>query len=168
MFGKTASCGAFVGIVTLVLTVMLPWSVWGAPGPQTLMVEKLAAIESCPIMSDSELNSMRGRYDGYFFGLDINVNLCGGPLFSLGVDPRSTGYTNGDLNVSDKGISYNKGPVNYQAGVGMSNVFQTVQVNGTGIPLTGLVNLNITVPQSLQTLGRTGGLSLPKPAGPFN
>jgi hypothetical protein len=166
MFGKTASCGAFIGIVTLVLTVMLPWVAWGGPSPQALKVEKPSVIEGCPIMSDRELDSMRGRYDGYFFGLDINVNLAGGTLFSLGVDPKSTGYKDGDLNVSDKGISYNKGPVNYQAGIGNSSVYQTAMVHGTGVDLTGLVNLNITIPQSMQTIGRQGAPILCMPGGP--
>lgn len=175
MFGKTASCGAFVGIVTLALMVMLPWAAWGS-GSQALRVEKPSVLESYPIMTDSELNNMRGRYDGYFFGLDLNVNLCGGTLFSVTPDPRSTGLINNDFKPVTKNgqtVGYKYGeinsgnPVNYQAGIGTSNVYQTVQVNGTGIPVTGLVNLNITVPKSLPTFGRTVPLSV-KGGGPFN
>ncbi len=171
MFGKTASCGAFVGIVTLALMVMLPWAAWGGSGPQALRVEKPSVVEGYPIMTDSELNSMCGRYDGYFFGLDLNVNLCGGPLFSVTADPRSTGLKNGDFspikNQYNQTVGYkygdtnnNNNPVNYQAGIGTSSVYQTVQVNGTGIPVTGLVNLNIEVPKSLTTFGRTVPLSV--------
>jgi hypothetical protein len=174
MCGKTAYCGAFVGIVTLVLTVMLPWAAWGGPGPQALRVEKPSVLEGCPVMSDRELDSVRGRWDGYFFGLDINVNLAGGTLFNVCADPKSTGYTKdgtGDLKFNKtgglvSGVKYNKGPVNYQAGIGNSSVYQTAMVHGTGVDLTGMVNLNITIPQSMQTLGRQGGPILCVPGGP--
>ena len=171
MVGKTSFGGAFVGIATIALMVMLPGAAWGGSGPPALRVEKPSVIEGCPIVTDSELNNLCGRYDAYFFGLDLNVNLCGGTPFSLTVDPRSTGYGTGALKQTPTGIQYGEinsnNPVNYQAGLGTSSVYQTVQVNGTGIPLTGLVNLNITVPKSLATFGRTLPPSV-KGGAPFN
>jgi hypothetical protein len=167
MCGKTFSCGAFVGIVTLVLTVMIPWAAWGAPGPQALRVEKAPAIAGCPVMSDSELNAICGRYNGYFFGLDINVNLCKGAV-PVTLTPDSVHNTPGTTFDPAKGLNFNDGNVAYQSGFSKTNVYQTVQVNGTGIPVTGLVNLNITVPQSLQTIGRPSGLSIPGHVGPWN
>jgi hypothetical protein len=165
MIGKAASCRAIVGIVTLALMVMLPYAAWGGSGPQTLKVEKPSVMENIPTMTDSELSNMRGRYDGAFFGVIIDVPWGGFPtLTPIGsVDPvtkngYTVGYKVGDINV-------NTNAVNWEGGFGLGNIHNILQINGNGQNVTGFVELNLHVPQQIIEHGRIMPLSIPRIGG---
>lgn len=157
MVCKKSYCPGLGVVLTIVLALISPFSAW-AGGAQPFMVKKPPVLEVCAVMSDSELSNLRGRYDAYYFGLDIIVNLTGsGSPVTLtphpGIPPETI--------VSPTGISFKDTNVAYQAGIGQSSVFQSVQVLGDGKLVTGVVNLNIMVPESLLTTGLPG-ISLPK------
>ncbi len=159
MFGEKSSWPALGVALAVFLAVMLPLFSWGAEGPQPVMVEKPPILETCALVSDSELDTMRGCYDAYYFGMDIIVNLTGGTPVTLvphpGMPPETV--------ITSTGISYQNSldpSVVYRGGIGPSSIYQTVQVMGDGKIVTGVVNLNILVPQSLFTTG-VQGLNLP-------
>jgi len=135
---------------------MAPLSAWAATQP--LMVNYPPILAACAVVSDAELINIRGRYDTYYFGMDIIINLTGsGALFSTVPHanmPAGTIFT-------PSGISFKDPYVTYQAGIGWQSIFQTVQVMGNGKMVTGVVNLDILVPRSLLT-GSLSGISLPK------
>jgi hypothetical protein len=116
------------------------------------MVKKPSILEGRTLISDKELDDMRGRYDSYYFGLDINVNLASGTP-SVNLVPHSNNTPGTSPDPSGRGYNYKDGSVAWQGGIGEQSVYQTAQVSGNGKMVTGIVNLNITIPQSLLTIG---------------
>ena len=143
----------------IVLLVMLaPLCALAGPAAQPLMVKKLPVLADCALIPDTELDHIRGRYNDYFFGLDIVVNLTSrGPLFTMTPNPNNTP---GTINTGT-GISFSDPNVSYRAGIGSQYIYQMVQVTGDGKIVRGVMNLDIMVPQSLLN-GRSSAISLPK------
>jgi hypothetical protein len=156
--GKKSSWPGLGARLIVLLVAMTPLSAWAGSATQPLMVNTPPILAACAVVSDGELINIRGRYDAYYFGMDIIINLTGsGALFSTAPHanmPPGTIFT-------PSGISFKDPYVTYQAGIGGQSIFQTVQVMGNGKMVTGVVNLDILVPRSLLT-GSLGGVSLPK------
>jgi hypothetical protein len=143
--------------VIVLLVIMLPLASWAGSAGQPLMVKKPPILDTFPEIFDPELATMRGRYDTFYFGLDIILNLTGsGPLFTLNPHP---GMPVGTV-VTSTGISYQDDDVTYLAGLDRRSIFQAVKVTGDNNIVTGVVNLDILIPQSMLT--RRSPLSLPK------
>lgn len=155
---KKSSLPSLGAALIVLLVAMAPLSAWADSVTQPLMVNKPAILAACPLVSDGELNNIRGRYDTYYFGMDIIINLTGsGAPFTLSPHPNMPAGTV----LSPTGISFKDAYVAYQGGIGRQSIFQMVQVTGNGKMVTGVVNLDILVPKSLLT-GGLGGISLPK------
>jgi hypothetical protein len=171
MIGKAASCRTIVGIVTLALMVMLPWAAWGGSGPQTLRVEKPSVMENIPIMTDSEMSKMRGRFDGAFFGVIIDVGFGTPPTLTPVGDVTETNavYKNGvKVGYAIGTINDNTNNVNWEGGFGLHNIHNILQINGSGQNVTGLVELNLHVPEKIIQFGRPLNLCIPRVGGgPF-
>jgi hypothetical protein len=166
MFGKAATCRTLVGIVTLALMVMLPWAAWGGPAPQTLKVEKPSVMEGRPIMTDNELNNMRGRDGEYLFGVNITIDLTKGGFPTVDPFGNVTSElvpTNGGLAYKYNDINDNNKDVNWEGGLGPGNVHNMLQINASMTKATGVVNLDLVVPPKLIDSGRPLPLSIPKP-----
>jgi hypothetical protein len=143
--------------LTLCLTVLLPSASWAGSAGQTLVVKKPAILETCPEIFDPELDTMRGRYDAYYFGLDVILNLTGlGPYFTLTPHPQMPPGTI----ATPTGVSYQDPEVTYLAGLGRHSLYQAVKVSGDRKIVTGVVNLDIIVPKNMMT--RPARMSLPK------
>jgi hypothetical protein len=49
------------------------------------MVKKPAILDTCSEIIDPDLDTLRGRYSTYYFGMDVIINCAGtGPLYTLG------------------------------------------------------------------------------------
>ena len=143
--------------VTVLLTVMLPLASWAGSAGQQLMVKKPPILDTFSEIFDPELDTMRGRYDSYYFGLDVILNLTGsGPFFTLTPHPHMPPGTI----VTPTGISYQDAEVKYLAGLGRHSLYQAVQVSGDNKIVTGVVNLDILIPKTMFN-GRPS-LGLPK------
>ena len=142
---------------TVWLTGILPYASRAGSAGQPLMVKKPAILETCPEIFDPELDTMRGRHDALYFGLDVILNLTGsGPFFTLIPHPHMPSGTI----VTSTGISYRDPEVTYLAGVDRHSLYQAVQVTGDRKIITGVVNLDIVIPKSM--LMRRPTMSLPK------
>lgn len=137
------------GIACIVLlAILIPRASWAGSSPHTLMVKKPPILDTCPEVFDHELDTMRGRYDAYYFGLDIIINLTGsGPFLTL------TPHLNMPLEtvITPTGISFRDVNVSYLAGIGRHSVYQSVQVTGDNKIVTGVINLNILIPRTMFT-----------------
>ena len=157
MLKKSSLPGLGAALIVL-LVAMAPLSAWADSVTQPLMVNKPPILAACAVVPDGELNNIRGRYDTYYFGMDIIINLTGsGVPFTLAPHanmPPGTIF-------SPTGISFKDANVTYQAGIGRQSIFQMVQVMGNGKMVTGVVNLDILIPRALR-IGGLGGISLPK------
>jgi hypothetical protein len=159
MVGKTNRLGLVAALIVL-LAVLMPLSALAGSAAQSQMVKKQPVLADCAQIPDSELEHIRGRYDTYYFGLDVIVNLTGtSPLVSMTPNPNNTP---GTVNTAT-GISYTDSNVTYRAGIAPQYLYQTVQVAGDGKIVKGVMNLDIMVPQSMLT-GSRSGISLPKPS----
>ena len=142
----------------IILIIMLPLSSPAGSFTPPARVESPAVLHNCSLVSDQELNNIRGRYDTYYFGLDIGINLTG-----KGVPVSVTPHTNlpAGTVIDPRGISFSDPNVTYKAGIGPQSIYQTVRVAGDNKVVTGVVNLDITVPKSLFT-GGLQGIHIPK------
>jgi hypothetical protein len=134
-----------------------PLAVWAGSADRPLMVKKPPILNTCPEIFDPELDTLRGRYDAYYFGLDVLLDLTGsGPFFTLTPHPNLPP----DTLATSTGISYQDSEVKYLAGLGRHSLYQAVQVTGDNKIVTGVVNLDIMIPRGMLT----GNLrpSLPK------
>ena len=160
MVDKTYRLGWVTAFMAL-LGVLAPLSALAGPAAQPLIMKELPVLAHCALVPDRELDGIRGRYDSYYFGLDVIVNLAGtGPIFSMTPNPHNTP---GTVNTGT-GISFSDPQVNYQAGVGAHNLYQMVQVAGDGKTVRGVMNLDVKVPQTMLN-GRSSAISLPRASG---
>lgn len=142
----------------VLLTVLAPLSALAGPATQPLIKEKLPVLADCAPIADRELGNIRGRYDTYYFGLDVIVNLTGtGPLFTMTPNPNNTP---GTINTGT-GISFSDPNVTYQAGIGSHNLYQMVQVTGDGKTVMGVMNLDIMVSKAMLN-GSLSAINLPR------
>jgi len=154
---KSCRLGLLATALVIFLMGMFPLSSKASPFTQPSMVERPAVLAACSVVSDQELSGIRGRYDTYYFGLDIIINLTGsGPVFAT--NPHSN-MPPGTI-VTQRGINFRDPNVSYQAGIGRHNIFQNVRVTGDNKIVTGVVNLDIMIPKSLM-MGGHRGLTLP-------
>lgn len=157
MVDKTYRLG-LVAVLIVLLAMLAPLSALAGPAAQPL-IEKMPVLAHCAPIPDSELDHIRGRYSTYYFGLDVMVNLTGkGPLFTMTPNPNNTP---GTVNTGT-GISFSDPNVTYRSGIGLHNLYQTVQVTGDGKTVKGVMNLDVIVPKSLLN-GRLSPISLPRP-----
>jgi hypothetical protein len=155
--GKSPARSLGWGVLLAVMAAMLAVPAWAGPALQPRVVEQPAILQTLARIPDHELQELRGRYDSYYFGMDIIVNLTGAtPSFDI---VYHANMPDGVV-TSPTGLSYNGDGVAYQAGITKGSVFQTVQVTGDGKIVTGLVNIDITIPQSL--LNQPIEMNLPK------
>jgi hypothetical protein len=141
--------------------ILSPFALWAGPAGQPLTVKKPPILDSCTEILDPELDTRRGRYDTYYFGMDVIINLTGsGPFYTM----RPHANMPPETAVSPTGLSFKDPSVTYQAGLGPKSIYQAVQVTGDNKIVTGLVNLNIMIPKSMTTrspdLGGFGKSSL--------
>ena len=156
--GKSCRIGLLATVLVIFLTLMFPLSSKASPFTQPAMVESPAVLATCSVVPDQELSDIRGRYDTYYFGLDIIINLTGsGVAFNM----RPHGNMPPETIVTQRGISFKDANVVYQAGIGRQNIFQTVRVMGDNKIVTGVVNLDILIPKSFLR-GGLSGITLPK------
>jgi hypothetical protein len=156
-YGKSPARSLGVGLLLAMVAALVAVPAWAGPALQPRVVEQPAILQTLARIPDHELQELRGRYDSYYFGMDIIVNLMGAsPTFAI---VYHANMPDGVV-TSPTGMSYNGEGVAYQAGIGQGSVFQTVQVTGDGKIVTGLVNIDITIPQSL--LSQPFELNLPK------
>lgn len=138
-------CGV---VLAMWLTVMAPGTVGAGSSDQSLLVKKPPILNTCPEIFDPELDTLRGRYAAYYFGLDVRLDLTGtGPFFTMTPHPHLPPGTV----VTSTGISYQDPEVKYLAGLGPHSLYQAVQVTGDNKIVTGVVNLDIMVPQGMLT-----------------
>lgn len=140
---------------------LVPLVSWSAPAGQPITVKKPPILDTCPEFSDSELDTRRGRYNTYYFGMDVIINLTGsGPFYTM----RPHANMPPETAVNPTGLSFKDPSVSYQAGLGPNSIYQAVQVTGDNKIVTGLVNLDIMIPKSMTTrspdLGGFGKSSL--------
>lgn len=139
------------------LPLLLPLAAGAGSEGHPLVVTKPPILDTCPEMFDAELDTRRGRYDSYYFGLDVRLDLTGsGPFYTLRPHPNLPPGTV----ATATGISYQDPEVKYRAGLGPDSLYQAVQVTGDQKIVTGVVNLDILVPQRMLT--RQPQMSLPK------
>jgi hypothetical protein len=156
--GKPCLIGLMAASQVIFLMLVFPLLSQASPLNRTAMVEKPAVLAACSKVSDQEMSNIRGCYDKYYFGLDIIINLTGsGALFAT----RPHGNMPPETVVTQRGISFKDPNVIYQAGIGRHNIFQNVRVMGDNKIVTGVVNLDITIPKSFLR-GGLGGIHLPK------
>ncbi len=150
--------GRIFGWLALWLTLVLPLAAQaGSDGDDPLVVQKPRILDACPEIFDAELAKRRGRYDAYYFGLDVRLDLTGsGPFFAL----RPHANLPPGTVVTSTGISYQDPEVKYLAGLGPHSLYQAVQVTGDRKIVTGVVNLDLKLPQAMVT--GNSPLSLPK------
>ena len=130
------------------LTIMLPWAAGAGSSGHPLIVPEPRLPNTCPEIFDPELDTLRGRYDSYYFGLDVWLDLTGsGPFFALTPHPNLPPGTV----VTSTGISYQDPEVKYLAGLGPHSLYQAVQVTGDRKIVTGAVNLDLKLPQAMVT-----------------
>lgn len=157
---KKSSSWSLAVIVAAVTLAALTWSAatWAGPGSQPRVVEVPAILQSCEHVPDHELQDIRGCYGGrYYFGMDIIVNLArSGPPVRVVPHPNMPEGTR----VTRTGVSYRDRSVTYQGGIRPGSVYQAAQVRGNETTVTGVVNLNILVPESMFRPG-VQSLSLP-------
>jgi hypothetical protein len=154
---KTYRLGLVAAVIVL-LTVLAPLSALAGPGTQPLIMEQLPVLADCAPISDRKLDNIRGRYDTYYFGLDVIVNLTGtGPLFTMTPNPNNT---SGTINTGT-GISFSDPYVTYQAGIESHNLYQMVQVTGDGKTVRGVMNLDIIVSKAMLN-GSLSAINLPR------
>jgi hypothetical protein len=157
MWARTFLRNSIGVVLTLWLVVILSFAAWAGSARQPLTVKKPPVLETCPEIFDPELETLCGRYDTYYFGLDVIINLTGsGPFFTLTPHPHMPPGTI----VTPTGIRYQDAEVTFMAGVRRHSLYQAVQVTGDRKIVTGVVNLDIMVPRDLVT--RQPLLSLPK------
>jgi hypothetical protein len=149
----------------MVFMALVNTASWAGPAGQPLLVNKPPILDTCPEIIDPDLGTIQGRYDTYYFGMDIIINCTGsGPLCTVRPHPNLPPGTV----VSPTGLSFKDGEVSYLAGIGRNCVYQAVQVTGDHKIVTGVVNLDILIPQSM-TAGRPdlglGGISKGSLAG---
>ena len=126
------------------------------------MVKKPSILDICPEIFDPELDTLRGRYATYYFGMDVIINCAGsGPLFTMRPHPNMPPGTV----ISSTGLSFKDPYVSYLAGVSKNSIFQAVQVTGDNKIVTGLVNIDILIPQSMITRPQFPGLGKGSLAG---
>jgi hypothetical protein len=149
-----------VAAFIILLIVLAPLSALAGPAAQPLITNEQPVLAHCDRISDGELEDIRGRYDRYYFGLDVIVNLGGsGPVFTMTPNPNNTP---GTVNTAT-GISFSDPYVNYRAGVAPQQLYQMVQVTGDGKIVRGVMNLDVKVPRSLVN-GRVSSFTLPRPS----
>jgi hypothetical protein len=146
------------GVVLIAgLTVLTARAVGAGSSGHPLLVKKPPILNTCPEIFDPELDTLRGRYAAYYFGLDVRLDLTGtGPFLTMTPHPQLPPGTV----VTSTGISYQDPEVKYLAGLGPHSLYQAVRVTGDGKIVTGVVNLDIMVPQGMLTGNPL--LSLPK------
>lgn len=141
------------GVLWLVITWACPPG--AAAREQHRMIRPPEVLQLCKVVPDEELRELRGRYDTYFFGLDIVGNLNVGSGAFTGQVGFSTNVAPNTVNFSGTQVSYNNGNISYQAGIGStslgSGIYSMVVVAGTQnvVISNTTVNLNIqglTVP----------------------
>jgi len=142
----------------VLLAVVIPLAGWAGSASPQLLVTKPPVLDTCPEVFDPELDNIRGRYEAYYFGLDIILDLTGpGPSFTL------TPHANmpPETVISPSGISFDDGQVSYRGGIRPHSIFQAVQVTGDKKIVMGVINLNILIPQTMLT-GRPAMMGLTK------
>jgi hypothetical protein len=128
--------------------VLIPPASWAGPAGQSLVVKKPAILDTCPELIDPELDTKCGRYATYYFGMDVIIDCTGsGAFFTMRPHPNMPPETV----VSPTGISFKDPQVSYLAGIGRNSIYQAVQVTGDNKIVTGLVNLDISIPRSMIT-----------------
>ena len=144
----------------ILLIVLAPLSALAGPAAQPLITKEQPVLAHCARITDGELEDIRGRYDRYYFGLDVIVNLTGqGVPFTMTPNPNNTPGTNN----TGTGISFSDPYVNYQAGIRPQQLYQMVQVTGDGKIVRGVMNLDVKVPRALVN-GRVSSFNLPRPS----
>ena len=147
-----------VAAVIVLLAVLAPLSALAGPTAQPQITEKLPVLADCARIPDRELNHIRGRYDKYYFGLDVIVNLTGsGPLCTMTPNPNNTP---GTVNTGT-GISFSDSNVAYRSGIGSHSLYQMVQVTGDSKIVRGVMNLDIMVPKAMLN-GSPSAINLPR------
>jgi hypothetical protein len=158
--GKSCRIGLLAAFLVIFPMLMFSFSSSSKASPftQPAMVERPAVLATCSVVSDQELSNIRGRYDTYYFGLDIIINLTGsGASFAT----RPHANMPPETIITQRGISFKDANVIYQAGIGRHNIFQNVGVMGDNKIVTGVVNLDILIPKS-RLMGGQRGITLPK------
>ena len=139
-----------IGSIPLVmwLTLILPLTAGAGLAEGPLTVQKPCILDTCPEIMDHELATKRGRYNVYYFGMDVRLDLTGsGPLFTLTPHPNLPPGTV----ATPTGISYQDPEVKYLGGLGRHSLYQAVQVTGDNKIVTGVVNLDLVIPQRMLT-----------------
>ncbi|MEM4722036.1 MAG: hypothetical protein QXT73_08270 [Candidatus Methanomethylicaceae archaeon] len=105
-----------------------------------------AIVKTFKKIPDHDLQNLYGRYDNFYFGMDIIVNLT---TQLPQVEIRYHNDMPPGVILTPTGMSYYGEGVAYQAGITQGSVFQTVQVTGDNKIIYGIVNLDVTIPQAL-------------------
>ena len=151
-----------VWAVAVFLVALNPLALWAGPAGQPLTVKKPPILDTCPEILDPELDTKCGRYDTYYFGMDVIINCTGsGPLCTVRPHPNMPPETV----VSSTGINFKDLQVSYRAGIEKNSIYQAVQVAGDNKIVTGLVNLDILIPKSMITRSPDLGLGKGSLAG---
>ena len=141
---------------------LVPFVSLADPAGQPLMIKKPPILDTCSEIIDPELDTKRGRYNTYYFGMDVTINCTGsGPFFTMSPHPNMPPETV----VSPMGLSFKDPHVSYLAGIGRNCIYQAVQVTGDHKIVTGLVNLDILIPKSIITRSPDLGLGKGSLAG---
>lgn len=134
--------------LTVWLMIMLPLAAGAGSTDGPLMVQKPRILDTCPEMMDRALATKRGRYNAYYFGMDVRLDLTGsGPFFTLTPHPNLPPGTV----ATQTGLSYQDSEVKYLGGLGRHSLYQAVQVTGDNKIVTGLINLDLIIPQRMMT-----------------
>jgi hypothetical protein len=79
--GKKSSWPGLGARLIVLLVAMAPLSAWAGSATQPLMVNYPPILAACAVVPDGELINIRGRYDTYYFWMDIIINLPALGLF---------------------------------------------------------------------------------------
>lgn len=141
----------FAALLSGVLLLALTWACpsGAAAQVQSRMIKSPEVLKLCKVVPDQELQRLRGRYDTYYFGLDVAANLNVGTGAFTGQVNFNTNVDPAKVNFSGTQVSYNNGNISYQAGIGATNfgsgIYSAVVLAGTNNIVVSNTNVTLNI-----------------------
>jgi hypothetical protein len=131
-----------------------------------------SVLETCAVVQDQELAEMRGCYDIYSFGMNMELgfDLAKKSFTNIKTDYKqvtSADQIPSNLKVNDSGtqVAFNNGSVAYTAGVGQNSlgtgIMQVIQVAGSNVIVMANMNVTMNFSNAGSKIVPTAGSMLP-------